>query len=141
MKVQFMEVSGGLPPDAPLRGCRILVVEDEILIALTAQDTLTDAGAAEIVIATRSGEAATYLAESHAFDAAVIDLNLGAGFDFSLAMTALERRIPLLLATGYGRSVVLPAALTAVPILTKPYTGAVLVSAVRMLIERGRRAP
>jgi len=138
MKALCMDVSGGPPEGLSLHGRRILVVEDEILIALTAQDMLTDAGAAEIVIATRVGEATSHLSASAAFDGAVIDLNLGGGFDFSLASIALDCGIPFVLATGYGRAVVLPAALANIQIVTKPYTADTLVAALCEAIRVAR---
>jgi CheY-like chemotaxis protein len=111
-----------------LHGCRILVVEDETLIALTAEDMLTDAGA-DVVIATRTSEAADHLSGSHPFDGAIIDLNLGDGYDFSVAAIAVGRGIPVVLATGYSPVIDLPEALAGIPIVSKPYTGDVLVSA------------
>jgi CheY-like chemotaxis protein len=120
-----------------LHGYRILIVEDEILIALTAQDMLTDAGA-NVVIATRAAEAADHLSGSHPFDAAIIDLNLGNGCDSSVAAIAVGRDIPVVFATGYSRVTDLPPVFTGVPIVSKPYTGDMLVSALRLAM--GSRA-
>jgi CheY-like chemotaxis protein len=121
--------------DVPLYGLRILVVDDEILIALAAQEMLTDAGAKEIVVATRASEASAYLSGSHPFDAAVIDLDLGQGVDYSLVSIALERRIPFLIASGYGDTIVLPAAFSNILVLSKPYSSPMLVSAVQQAIS------
>jgi CheY-like chemotaxis protein len=126
-----MEASKRIGSDAPLSGFRVLVAEDEVLIALTAQEMLSDAGAEEIVVATRAEEALKYLSQPLAFDAAVIDLNLGAGIDLSLATAARQNRVPFVFATGYGTMEVLPAHLADVPIVTKPYTTGMLVTAVR----------
>jgi CheY-like chemotaxis protein len=117
-------------PDKLLHGRRILVVEDEILIAMTAQDMLTDAGA-EVVVATRVSEAAGHLSASHPFDAAIIDLDLGEGYDSSVATMAVGRDIPVVLATGYSRMADLPPDLAAIPVVSKPYTSDMLVSALR----------
>lgn len=125
----------GSAGDRPLPGCRILVVEDEILIALTTQDMLRDAGA-EVDIATRASEAADYLCASHRFDGAVIDLNLGDGYDDSLAAIAVGRGIPVVFATGYGREADVPAAFANIPIVSKPYTGDMLISALRVALGR-----
>src|SRR5215469_5466232 len=116
---------------APLSGFRVLVAEDEVLIALTAQEMLSEAGAEEIVVATRAEEALKYLNHSPAFHAAVIDLNLGAGIDLSLATAARQNRVPFVFATGYGSLEMLPAHLADVPVVTKPYTVCALVTAVR----------
>src|SRR5262249_6466138 len=86
---------------ASLSGRRILLVEDEVLIALNAEEMLRSAGAIDVVLATRPTDAVAHLAGPETFDGAVIDLNLGQGFDFSLAETARERGLPVVLATGY----------------------------------------
>jgi CheY-like chemotaxis protein len=130
MKVIDKLGSANSSPDGSLHGCRILVVEDEILIALTAQDMLTDVGA-NVVIATRASEAADHLSSPHQLDAAIIDLNLGHGYDSSIAAIAVGRGIPVVFATGYSRITDLPPAFTSIPILSKPYTGDMLVSALR----------
>jgi CheY-like chemotaxis protein len=130
MKVIDTPRSANSSPDRSLYGCRILVVEDEILIALNAQDMLMDAGA-DVVIATRASEAADHLSGSHLFDGAIIDLNLGDGCDSSLATIAVGRGIPLVFATGYSGVSDLPAAFADIPIVPKPYTGDMLVSALR----------
>ncbi|MBO0759563.1 MAG: response regulator, partial [Bradyrhizobiaceae bacterium] len=128
MKVIDTQGSANSSPDRLLHGRRILVVEDETLIALTAQDMLTDAGA-DVVIATRASEAADHLSGSHQFDGVIIDLNLGDGYDSSLATIAVGRGIPVVFATGYPRANDLPAVFAATPIVSKPYTGDMLVSA------------
>jgi CheY-like chemotaxis protein len=128
MKVIDTPGSANSSTDKSLHGRRILVVEDEILIALTAQDLLTDQGA-DVVIATRASEAADHLSGSHPFDAAIIDLNLGNGYDSSVAAIAVGRDIPVVFATGYSRVIDLPPDLAGIPIVSKPYTGAMLVSA------------
>ena len=122
--------------DAPLSGFRVLVAEDEVLIALTAQEMLSEAGAEEIIVATRADEALKYLNGSLAFDAAVIDLNLGAGIDLSLAAAARQNQVPFVFATGYGSLEMLPVHLADVPIVAKPHTVDVLVTAVREIADR-----
>jgi DNA-binding NtrC family response regulator len=120
---------------ASLSGRRILLVEDEVLIALSAEEMLRNAGAIDVVLATRPIDAAKHLAGPESFDGAVIDLNLGHGFDFSLAATARERGLPVVLATGYPRSTKLPSALADAPIVAKPYTAESLVAAVHASIN------
>jgi len=137
MKALYTAGSMSFMPDGPLRGSRILVVEDQILIALTTQDMLRDAGA-DVVIAADASEAASYLSGLHQFDGAVIDLNLGQGYDTSLAAIAVGRGIPMVFATGYGRVAELPAEFAAIPIVPKPYTGEMLISA--LLLAMGRPA-
>jgi CheY-like chemotaxis protein len=121
-----------------LNAMRILVVEDEILIALAAQDMLLEAGAAEVLIATRADEAAGLLAQPHYVDAAVVDLNLGNGFDVSVATLTKTCRIPFIVASGYAGTVPLPTELEHVPVVTKPFTADGLVVALQQAIAAAR---
>jgi CheY-like chemotaxis protein len=135
LKALYSTGSGNSALDRPLRGRRILVIEDQILIALSAQDMLRDAGA-DVVIATRTSEAAEYLSASPPFDGAVIDLNLGEGYDDSLVTIAIGRGIPVVFATGYGREESMSPAFADIPVALKPYTGHMLVSALRVAMGR-----
>lgn len=148
MRVIYTPGSANCSPDRSLHGRRILVVEDETLTALAAEDMLTEAGA-EVVIATRASEAADHLCGSHLFHGAIIDLNLCNGCDSSLAALALGRGIPVVFATGYSGVTDLPEDFAGIPIVSKPYAGDMLVSALRAAMgpallparhEVGRRA-
>jgi DNA-binding NtrC family response regulator len=121
-----------------LSGLRILIVEDEILIALVAQDMLLEAGAAEVVIATRADEAAQHVAQPSSVDAAIVDLNLGNGFDASVAALLTAHRVPLIIASGYGDTLQLPTELQHIPIVTKPFTADSLVAALQQALAASR---
>src|SRR5262249_17570771 len=64
---------------APLSGARILVIEDEFLIATVVEDVLKRAGAREVVIALSPREGRDALAAAEPIDAAVIDIQLAEG--------------------------------------------------------------
>ncbi len=66
---------GGAIARGDLKGRRILVLEDEALIALELQIALEEAGSA--VELAMTAENALALLEQHVFDAAVLDVNLG----------------------------------------------------------------
>ena len=84
-----------------LRGRRVLVVEDESLVAMLVEDMLLDFGA-EVEVAMRLAEALR-LAREGRFDMAVLDVNLGDGHRSDTVADALRfRGIPFLFATGYG---------------------------------------
>jgi CheY-like chemotaxis protein len=121
-----------------LNPLRILLVEDEVLIALAAQDMLLEAGAAEVVIATRADEAAQQLAQPSSIDAAIIDLNLGNGFDTSVATLTYAHGIPFILASGYAGTLPLPAELQHVPFVTKPFTTDSLIVALQQVLAASR---
>lgn len=101
-----------------LTGRRVLLVEDESLVAMFAEDMLLDLGC-EVVIAMRL-EQGMALARNEDFDFAVLDVNLGNTRSYPIADLLFERCIPFLFATGYGRQG-LEAAYQAVPVLQKPY--------------------
>jgi CheY-like chemotaxis protein len=102
-----------------LAGKRILLVEDEFIIAAMAEDMLTDLGATVIGPASTVA-VALRLVETSAIDAAVLDVNMD-GERIDPVVEALgARSIPIVFATGYGERTLGRA--QAAPILDKPYT-------------------
>lgn len=100
-----------------LAGKRILVVEDEFIVAAMICDILEDEGAAVI------GPAGTLshgleLAEGQPLDAAVLDWNLGGEPGAPVARALQQRGVPFVIATGYGAVQDEFAAFT---VLSKPY--------------------
>ena len=124
-----------------LRGTRILVIEDEFLIATVIEDVVRQAGAQEVIIAVNMQEARVALAE-RALDLAIIDMHLDEGSDSGLILgrLAMGRDIPFVFLTGYT-GVVLPDGFTAVPVLTKPYIPRALVEALGDVLARAGRQP
>jgi CheY-like chemotaxis protein len=84
------------------RRLRILVVEDEMLVAMNIEDMLLELGHEVAGLASRLGPALALAGESR-FDAAMIDVNLAGEPSFPVADLLIERGIPFLFATGYGR--------------------------------------
>lgn len=98
---------------------RILVVEDEALVAMLVEDALMDAGFGVIGPARSVAEALDLLAQDTP-DAAVLDLNLSGETSVAVADALAARGIPFLVATGYGAGG-LPPGHRHVPVLPKPY--------------------
>jgi DNA-binding response OmpR family regulator len=115
---------------------RILVVEDEALVAMLVEDALVDAGFAVLGPA-RSVAQALEMLNAETPDAAVLDLNLGGENSLSVADALAARGIPFLVATGYGAAG-LPAHLRHIPVLPKPYDPADLTVAVDRLCSAPR---
>ena len=84
-----------------LRGKRVLLVEDELLIAMHAEEILRDLGA-EVVGPANSLPEAWSFTESESFDCAMLDRNLNGEFSDELAHELMRRGIVVILATGYG---------------------------------------
>jgi DNA-binding response OmpR family regulator len=114
-----------------IAGCRILVVEDEMLIAMIIEDAVQDSGG-EIVGPVATLEKALKLAEEEEFDAAILDVTIRGGKVYPVAELLLARGIPFVFASGYG-DWALPAELRDKPRLTKPFTAAALEEQVRSL--------
>lgn len=90
----------------PLQGRKILVVEDEYLIALQVATTLGDAGA-EVVgpIGTLRG-ALGVVAADESLDGAVLDVNLRGELVYPVADALAARGVPFVFATGYDQTVI-----------------------------------
>jgi CheY-like chemotaxis protein len=112
-----------------LRGVRVLVVEDEGLVAMLIEDLLEDLGC------TVAGSAATLaeameLVQRGGFDFALLDVNL-AGEKVAIVAEALDRRdVPFAFASGYGRTG-LPVGFQNRPILQKPFHQRQLAAIIR----------
>src|SRR5262245_14062832 len=88
---------------APLSGARILVVEDDFLIALELAAVLSDAGA-EVVGPSHTVEAALQLAEGETLSAAVLDIRIGKTTVAPVARCLSAHDVPFLFYTGQSRT-------------------------------------
>ncbi len=121
-----------MPSDTPAR--RILVVEDEALVAMLVEDALEDAGFG-VIGPVRSVAQALEALEMEAPDAAVLDLNLAGENSVAVADALVARGIPFVVATGYGAAG-LPATHRQALVLPKPYDPADLTALLARLCER-----
>jgi DNA-binding response OmpR family regulator len=112
-------------------GCRVLVVEDEMLIVMTIEDVLQAMGC-EIVGPVATVDKALKLARDETFDAAILDVTIRGGKVYPVAEALLARGIPFVFASGYG-DWALPEVLRDQPRLTKPFTSAHLEGQIRLL--------
>jgi CheY-like chemotaxis protein len=97
---------------------RVLLVEDEALVAMMIQESLVEFGFQVIgPISTASGALAA-AREKH-FDAAVLDINLGDGLVYTVAEILEKRGVPFVFVTGYDADSV-DVRFSGVPLLQKP---------------------
>lgn len=115
-----------------LENRRILIVEDEVIIALALEDMLMEIGC-DVVGPAFSVSAGQKLAAREAMDAAVLDINVGGESSDSVAQTLQSRGIPFLFSTGYGLSAV-PNGFEDRLVLQKPYTLETLGRALEQVI-------
>jgi CheY-like chemotaxis protein len=119
-----------------LQGVRVLLVEDEALVAMLMEDMLSDHGCSVVATAPRLDEALAHANDlSLDFDVAVLDLNLAGENTFSVASALAERNIPFVFATGYGAGG-LPAEWRGRPTLQKPFTGGDVASVLSKALNR-----
>ena len=105
--------------EAQLSGMRILVVEDEPLLAMASADLLADSGCT-VAGPVSSVKQGMRLIEKEAIDGAILDINLRGEMVFPLADALAERSIPFVYVTGYGK--LLRACNHGRPVLQKPYS-------------------
>ncbi len=103
----------------PLRGLRILIVEDNPYIALALEEMLIEQGLAFAGVASTI-EQALCLAASGQIDLALLDVNIGERKIDPVAETLTRRGKPFIFTTGYGRAG-LPEAFLDRPIVEKPF--------------------
>lgn len=123
---------------ATLAGKRILVVEDDYLIASDLRRQLV-AASAEVIGPVADVEGARRLLEAELPDAAVLDVDLNGHWSLPLADRLVAVGVPHLFVTGYDAET-LPDAYRATPRLTKPYADAALISSVSALCGQEERA-
>ena len=98
---------------------RVLIVEDEVMVAMMIGDMLIDLRCEVAATAARLEEAVR-LAQTAAFDLAILDVNLAGQATYAVAEALKARRIPFVFATGYGASQINKGYEDA-PILPKPF--------------------
>jgi CheY-like chemotaxis protein len=103
----------------PDRRLRILIVEDEMLVAMNIEDMLLDLGHEVAGIASRL-EPGLALAREGEFDLALLDVNLAGEQSFPIAAVLRERGLPFLFATGYGLQGIIEE-FRSRPVLQKPF--------------------
>lgn len=106
-------------PGNDLKGVRVLVVEDQMIVAMQIEDMLQAAGC-QVVGPVGTLQAAIAMAREEPLDAAVLDINLDGDKVYPAAEELHSRGIPFILATGYGEQA-LPEKWRQRPRLSKPF--------------------
>jgi light-regulated signal transduction histidine kinase (bacteriophytochrome)/CheY-like chemotaxis protein len=97
-----------------------LVVEDNIIIAMEAEDLLRDIGFQDCRVA-GSIQPAMALIETGEVSFAMLDVNLGRETSEPVAQALAERGVPFIFASGYGERSLMSGLFKGVPVVTKPY--------------------
>jgi two-component SAPR family response regulator len=109
---------------------KVLIVEDEGLVALTMEDLLTDLGCEIVASFGAVAPAVVWLTEGPPVDGALLDVNLGGEMVYPVADLLTKRGVPFVFATGYG--VVPDDRFAAIPLAPKPVSEAKLAEVVKL---------
>ena len=116
---------------------RVLVVEDETMIAMLVEDMLGDLGFAVLGPAGGLAEALELVRGPRRMDAALLDVNLGGQPVFAVADELRAKGVPLIFSTGYGDGGLRDIDRGA-PVLQKPFRVQDLASALEQALGPAR---
>lgn len=116
---------------------RILVVEDEFLVAALLEDDLNAAGYA-VVGPFTSLASATQAARGGRLDLAILDVNLNGEMVYPLADELLARKVPFIFLSGYGLQD-MPEKYRGAPRIAKPYDPPALIREVSRIVPQEHR--
>ncbi len=117
-----------------LKGKRILIVEDEVLLSMDIETTLAEAGY-DVAGPAGTLKKAMQLVTGGNCDAALVDANLGGHPVDELVALMTRNNIPFAFVTGYGRDA-LPLGFREALMLGKPFSREQLLGTVRDLLEQ-----
>jgi DNA-binding LytR/AlgR family response regulator len=120
------------------RQLRLLLAEDELLVAMDIEATLRALGY-EVVGPVATVAEVEQLAASAELDGAVLDINLRGARVFPALPRLLARGLPVVLSSGYEGAAVLPTEFRHLPMLVKPYEASQLAAKLKELF--GSRGP
>lgn len=115
--------------------CRVMIVEDEGMVAMLLEDMLSDLGHEVVAVAGRIDRARQLISEVDA-DVVILDVNLNGEQTYSLASTLRSQGAPFIFATGYG-SAGLKEGWRSTPVLQKPFRAQDLERAIRQAVGAG----
>lgn len=103
----------------PPNSLRVLIVEDEAIIALDLSDMITDLGHIVVMVANRIDIGMDF-ARSGRLDLAILDMNVRGALSFPIADVLRDQSIPFIFASGYGERGLIDGFRDA-HVITKPY--------------------
>ncbi len=128
-------MSEGRSTKSELAGKRVLVIEDEPIVAMDLAGALTERGCSVVGPAATLEDAKRLVAETR-LDVALVDANLGGQPVDEIAEALAKRNIPFAFVTGYDRDG-LPAAFREAAMINKPFSREEIVQIVTRLVVGG----
>ena len=135
LAIRSHSLAAGLPAGPFLAAPRVLVVEDEMAVAMLIEDMVCELDFEVAGVISRLEDAMRTL-DSESFDLAMLDVHLNGKSVFPFAAQLQTRDIPFLFATAYGRRGI-PAEFACHPVLQKPFGPVELRRALLDLAGRG----
>ncbi|MCV3238694.1 response regulator [Mesorhizobium sp. ZC-5] len=111
----------------PLKGLRVLILEDEFLIAMDVEQLCRDSGAEDVFIVRSLQELAADMPD---FDVAIVDLMLSGVSTLDFARQIYDRGVPFVFASGYTDLQEITEKFPNISVIGKPYAGEDLIGAV-----------
>ncbi len=121
-------------PSFTLKSCRVLVAEDEYMLAQELETELHDAGAIVIGPVATLAEAITLINTDVDIDGAILDANLGGELVYPAAELLIDRGVPIVLTTGYDASAI-PSRFRSLLRCEKPVDVKNVVNAIGLALE------
>ena len=125
-----------VPAGEALRGRRVLVIEDEMLVAMEFESLLQRQGCAVVGPASTVDRALALLNHDQP-DAALLDLDLNGEPATAVAVALKTRGVPFVLVTGYGEAQSSEPELQGAPRVDKPVNHYALVRALAQVMDSG----
>ncbi len=119
----------------PVLAGEVLIVEDNIIIAMEAEDFLRELGPARCHLTGSVASALKTIAD-HDIAFALLDVDLGRETSEAVAVALRERGTPFIFATGYGEAPAFAGAPGEVPLVTKPFTRQEIAAAIASALTR-----
>ena len=108
-----------MSPDSPISGRKVLIVEDEMIVAWLLEDMLAELGCAVVGPAANVKQALAMI-DTAAIEVAVLDVNLNGEMSYPVADALTARGVPFVFVTGYDKDRMLDG-YRALPLLQKPF--------------------
>ena len=128
--------------EQPLSGRRVLLVEDEVIVAWLLEDMLSDLGCS-VVGPAASVKQALVMIDAGGIDVAMLDVNLNGEMSYPIADALAARSVPFVFSTGYHKDRLLERYRT-FPALQKPFHASELAAILAKLLtpqEPGVESP
>jgi DNA-binding response OmpR family regulator len=116
-----------------LVGKRVLIVEDELIVAMVIEDFLLECGCVPVGPCASVAQALNAV-RTEGLDVAVLDVNLDGEMVYPVARALTERRIPFLFMSGYGQEAI-ESGQSDQFVCAKPFAGGELVAKLAAMLE------